>query len=48
MKSYADEHQVIVRLEELRLQIRIPKSREAWSLWVADKIETFREMRVKP
>ena len=27
--------------------LRIPKSREAWILWVADKIETFREMRVK-
>jgi uncharacterized protein len=28
--------------------LRIPRSREAWILWVADKIETFREMRVKP
>ena len=27
--------------------LRIPKSREAWILWIADKIETFREMRVK-
>ena len=28
--------------------LRIPRSREAWILWVADKIVTFREMRVKP
>lgn len=28
--------------------LRIPKSREAWILWIADKIETFREMRAKP
>ena len=27
--------------------LRIPKSREAWILWIANKIETFREMRVK-
>ena len=25
---------------------RIPRSREAWILWVADKIVTFREMRI--
>ena len=28
--------------------LRIPRSREDWIIWVADKIETFREMRVKP
>ena len=27
--------------------LSIPKSREAWILWIANKIETFREMRVK-
>ena len=25
--------------------LRVPRSREAWILWVADKIVTFREMR---
>ena len=39
----------VERLRGLGIELTvIPGSREAWILWVADKIVTFREVRVKP